>query len=183
MASGSVARRYARALMSLGVEDGGFEKYAAELDRLRVAFDESAELRDLWLNPANDRAHRMAGVDGLAGPLALSPVIVNLLRMMVERQRLGDLPDIARAYHELVDAKIGRVQATLTSASPLAPELIESISSALAKITGKQIVLESKVDGRLIGGVVAQVGGTVFDGSLKTQLEELRGSLRTARVH
>jgi F-type H+-transporting ATPase subunit delta len=182
LASGSVAHRYATALMSLGVEDGHFERYAGELDRLRAAFDASAELRDLWLNPANDREHRMAAVDALAGPLELSPWVTNLLRILVERQRLANLADIARAYRDLVDKKSGRVQAVVTSAVPLSPELVATISAALARMSGKSIVLETKVDASLIGGVVARVGGTVLDGSLRTQLEELRHNLQTVRL-
>lgn len=182
VASGSVARRYARALMSIGVEDGQFEKYAAELGRIQQAYDVSPELRDLWLNPANDRDRRLAAIDGLAGPLELSPSVANTLRLLVERQRLADLPSIVRAYNELVDAKVGRVQATVTSAVTLPVETTAEISGALAAMTKKQIVLETKVDPSLIGGIVTRVGGTVLDGSLKTQLEELRGTLKNARL-
>jgi F-type H+-transporting ATPase subunit delta len=182
VASGSVARRYARALLSIGVADGQFENYAAQLGRIQQAYDVSPELRDLWLNPANDRDRRLKAIDSLVGPLELSPSVANTLRLLVERQRLADLPAIVRAYNELVDEKSGRVQAVVTSAVALTAELTGEIAAALATSTKKQIVLETKVDPSLIGGIVTRVGGTVLDGSLKTQLEQLRTTLRTTRV-
>lgn len=182
LASSSVARRYARALLSIGVEDGQYEPYAAQLSRVAQAFEASPELRDLWLNPSNDRERRMAAVEQLVGPLELSGIVANLLRLLVERERIGSLPDIVRAYQALVDEKVGRAQAIVTSATPLTPELSGSLAAALAQLTNKQIVLETRVDPKLIGGVVAQVGGTVLDGSLKTQLEQLRRTLHDTRV-
>jgi F-type H+-transporting ATPase subunit delta len=168
--------------MSLGVEDGQFEQYADELGRVLQAFNGSPELRDLWLNPANSRDRRMSAIATLTGPLSLSPLIVNTLRLLVDRNRLSEIPDIARVYREMVDERVGRVQATLTSAVPAGAELTASIAGALAAMTNKQIVLETRVDPALLGGLVAQVGGTILDGSLKTQLEQIRQTLRTTRL-
>jgi F-type H+-transporting ATPase subunit delta len=168
--------------MSLGEENGRFEAYAEELTRLEKAFETSAELRDLWLNPAYDRATRMQAVDQLAGPLALSTEVANVLRLLVERQRLHNLSSIAQAYRELVDRKIGRVRAVITTAVPMPAEITTKLGDAIAAATNKQIVLESRVDPKLIGGVVTQVGSTILDGSLKTQLEELRTTLRQTSV-
>jgi F-type H+-transporting ATPase subunit delta len=180
--STTVSRRYARALLSLGEENGRFEAYAEELTRLEKAFEGSAELQDLWLNPAHDRAARMQAVDQLAGPLALSNEVSNVLRLLVERQRLHNLASIAQAYRDLVDQKVGRVRAVITTAVPMSAEITNQLASAIAAATKKQITLESRVDPKLIGGVVTQVGSTVLDGSLKTQLEELRTTLRQTRA-
>ncbi len=182
MASTSVDRRYARALFTLGVEDGAFAKYGDELGRIQQAFESSPELRDLWLNPANGREARLAVIDGLSSELALSPLVANTLRLLVERQRVTELPDIVRAYRTLVDEKVGRVPAVVTSAVPVTAGISAEIGSALAALTKKEVVLETKVDPSLIGGVVAQVGGVVLDGSLKTQLELMRQTLRSTRV-
>jgi F-type H+-transporting ATPase subunit delta len=168
--------------MSLGVEDGRFEKYASELRRIEQAFDVSPELRDLWLNPANDRPRRMATVDQLVGPLELSTEVTNLLKLLVERQRLADLPGIVHAYQELVDERAGRVRATITTAVVMPADVTERLGRAIEAMTQKQIILESKVDPKLLGGVVTQVGGTVLDGSLRTQLEQLRKNMLTARL-
>ena len=182
MTSTTVSRRYARALMSLGEENGRFEQYAEELTRLQQAFEASAELQDLWLNPANDRTTRMQAVDALVGPLALSTEVANVLRLLVERQRLHNLASIAQAYRALVDQKIGRVRAVITTAVEMPADVTNQLGAAIAAATKKQIVLETRVDPKLIGGVVTQVGSTVLDGSLRTQLEELRTTLRQTSV-
>jgi F-type H+-transporting ATPase subunit delta len=168
--------------MSIGAEDGQFEAYGTQLDSLVNAYEASPELRDLWLNPAHSREVRLAAVDNLSGPLGLSQIVVNLLRILVDRQRLGVLPDLARVYGDMVNEKVGRLRATVTSAVPLSAEATDQLSQALAGRTKKNVVLETKVDSKLLGGVVTQVGGTVLDGSLKTQLDLLRSTLRSTRV-
>ena len=168
--------------MSLGVDDGQYEQYSAELSRVEQAFGISDDLRDLWLNPANSREKRLAGLDSLTGPLELSPTVVNTLRLLIERQRMGDLGDIAKAYRTLCDERAGRMQAVVTTAVAISDQTSGRIGEVLAGLTKKQIVLETKVDPGLIGGVVAQVGTTVFDGSLKTQLDLLRDSMKNARL-
>jgi F-type H+-transporting ATPase subunit delta len=168
--------------MSIGADDGQFEAYGAQLDSLVKAFDASAELRDLWLNPAHTREVRLSTIDNLAGPLGLSQIVANLVRILVDRQRLGAVPEIARVYADLVNEKVGRLRAIVTSAVPLSEEDTGHLGRALAGRTQKTVVLETRVDPGLLGGVITQVGGTVLDGSLKTQLDLLRSTLRSTRV-
>jgi len=175
----SVVRRYARALMSIGQEDGKFASYADELDRLDRAFATEAGLRDLWLHPASAPDARLAAVDQLAGPLALSVATANLLRLLVERRRVADLPLLAASYRQLVDEQVGRVQATVTSARPLSDEQRSAVEAALRARTGKHVVLEAKVDPSVLGGMRAQVGSVVLDGTVKTHLERLRETLHS----
>jgi F-type H+-transporting ATPase subunit delta len=165
--------------MSIGIDDGQFASYADELSRLDKTFAGDADLRDLWLNPASSPEARLAAVDQLTGPLALSPATANLLRLLVERRRVADLPLLAASYRELVDEKVGRVQAVATSARPLSEEQRAALVTALNARTGKQIILETKVDASLLGGVRAQVGSVVYDGSVKTQLEKLSETLHS----
>ena len=103
-----------------------------------------------------------------AGRCATSPCCCSSAR------RINVLPAIARAYKELVDEKLGRVQATVTSAQPLDPATAASVQRALERRTGKRVVITSNGRPRLIGGIVARVGDLVFDGSLKSRLEALR---------
>jgi F-type H+-transporting ATPase subunit delta len=105
---------------------------------------------------------------------------VSFLRLLVDRRRLGELPDIARSYRDLVDAQVGRVRGTVTSAQPLPPDDLERVRKALAETTRKSLVLEPRTDPAILGGLVAQVGPTVWDGSLRTQLERLRKELKNA---
>jgi len=166
--------------MTLGIQDGQYEQYAAELERAVAATNVSEGLRDLWSSNGYDKARRMSAVDGLAGPLGLSPMTTNFLRLLVDRQRTADLAAIASAYRSLVDEKAGRLRAVVTTAAPVSTELTEQVGKVLQAATGKQIVLETRQDPKLIGGVVAQVGSTVFDGSLKTQLEKMKEHLLQA---
>ena len=99
---------------------------------------------------------------------------------MIDRQRIADLAQIARSYRAMVDQQAGRVRATVTSAGPLTDDELSRLREALGRMTGRSIVLEAKTDSALLGGVVAQVGTTMLDGSLRTQLERMREELKNA---
>src|SRR5262249_62149892 len=113
----------------------------------------------------------------------LSPTVVNFLRLLVDRQRVGDLGQIARSYRAMVDEKVGRMRATVTSAAPLTDRETKSLRDAIAEMTGRTIVLDARTDPSLIGGLVTQVGARQFDGSLRTQLERMREQLKRAPNH
>jgi F-type H+-transporting ATPase subunit delta len=174
----SVSRRYAKALLSLALEAGEHERIEQQIEAVGQAISQSQEARTLVHSPGYTAAHRHALVEVLAQRLQLSPSLVNFLHLLVERHRLAELPDIARSYRELVDAQIGRVRGTVTSSQPLTADELERLRGALAQVTRKSLVLDTRTDGRILGGVVAQVGATVWDGSLKTQLERLRQELK-----
>jgi len=176
----SVSRRYAKALLSLGLETGEHEKLAESLESVVRAIAASSEARTLAQNPGYTQAQRQKLVDVLAQRLALSATLVSFLRLLVDRHRLGELADIARSYRDLVDAQVGRVRGMVTSAAPLPPEELERVRKALAETTRKSLLLETRTDPEILGGLVAQVGPTVWDGSLRTQLERLRKELKDA---
>jgi len=176
----SVARRYARALLSLGLEEGRPEQYGDELEQVLETIRANRELRILLENPGYSLPDRQGAIDALASALGLSPLSVNFLRLLLERQRIGDLAQIARIYRAMVDQQAGRIRATVTSARPLGDDQTDRLRDAIGRMTGRSVVLESQTDSSLIGGVVAQVGTTLLDGSLRTQLERLRQELKNA---
>ncbi|HET9751417.1 MAG TPA: ATP synthase F1 subunit delta [Myxococcales bacterium] len=178
MVDSSVARRYARALFALGLAEDRFEQYGNELSALLQAMKENRELGFLLGNPGYSQEQRKGAVDAAASALRLSPITVNFLRLLVDRQRIGDLASISRAYGAMVDEQAGRVRATVTSARPLSDDELSRVRDAIARMTGRTIVLESKTDPALIGGLVTQVGATQLDGSVRTQLERMREELK-----
>jgi F-type H+-transporting ATPase subunit delta len=116
-------------------------------------------------------------VAALAGQLALDPAPTNLLALLADRNRLGHLSALVNHFRDLADAHLGRIRAKVTSAVPLGEEAAQAIALRLAVGAGARVLLDRAVDPALLGGVVAQVGDLVFDGSLRSQLEALRRDL------
>jgi F-type H+-transporting ATPase subunit delta len=175
----SVSRRYARALFSLALEEGGHERAGDELEAVAQALHASNEARTIVENPGYTQAQRHALVEILVQRLSLSPLLASFLRLLVDRHRLVEIPAITRAYSEMLDEKVGRVRATVTSAKPLTDEELRRVREALAAATRRSIVLDSRTEPKIVGGLVTQVGPKVWDGSIRTQLERLRRQLKS----
>lgn len=173
----SIARRYARALLDLAVEQNALEPVGASLDAVARAFHGSAELRDLMANPAVTPANRQSVLAQILGKLGAHPLAVNLLRLMIDRGRAVYIEATAREFAGMLDERLGRLHAKVTSAVPLDAAAVEKIRAQLTAVTAKKVSVESAVDPSLLGGVVAQVGSMTFDGSLATQLQTLRRDL------
>jgi F-type H+-transporting ATPase subunit delta len=174
---GSVSRRYARALFSIGVDRGSFEQLGKELDAVAELWTGSAELRQALENPVFKGTEKRAVLQSLLPRVAPTTDVQRFVLLLLERRRLTAVPAIARAYREMADLHTGRVRAHVTSAQPLGPAELERVRQSLARRTGKQVILESAVDPALIGGLVARVGDLVLDGSVRTQLGTLRERL------
>ncbi len=179
MIVGSIARRYAKALFDLAVESGKVEPWAKSLVALQKAIESSPELRDILASPVYTREQRQALATQLSKALGLDAEPSSLLGLLAERNRLGYLGGIADVFGRLADEKLGRVRARVASAVPLTEPEAAALASRLAAATPGQVILERVVDPTLLGGVVAQVGSFVYDGSLRSQLEDLRRSLKS----
>lgn len=177
MAAGSLGRRYAKALLAIGVESQTYDAIGKELERMAGTFAASPDLRAALSNPSFQSDKRRAVVEDLIKRLALSKPVRNFVLLLLDKGRIDKLPDIARAYQTLVDEHANRVRATVTSPKPLDAATSDRIKKALEKRTGKTVVLEKREDPSLLGGIVTQLGDTLFDGSVKTQLEQMRTQL------
>lgn len=179
MVNVSIARRYARALLEVSTETGKADAVAEQLSSFVKVSQANSELADVLLNPAYTTEQRSRVVEAMVKLVGVTePALANTLRLLVERNRLSYLPDIARLYRDMADAQAGRVRGHVTSAAPLSPEALDGVRSALQQLTQRNVVLETRVDPSLLGGVSAQVGSLLYDGSLKTQLEALRRELK-----
>jgi len=190
MIVGSIARRYAKALFSLAEEKGQVEQWSKGLEVLRHLLA-LPQLREALSSPALEADARRTLAKGLAvavevaspkllaaAVLGLEEDVRNLLLLLAERNRLAYLPAILDDYRALADRKLGRVRAKVTSAVPLAHDDVKRIAEKLAQATKGQVIVETSVDPAILGGVVAQVGSVVYDGSVRAQLDELRRAMK-----
>ena len=178
MVTGSVARRYAKALFGLAVESDRVEQWGDALEAIGQVLATTPELTDALQNPAYGREQRRGIVERLASTLRLDDAPRNLLLLLGDRGRLEELAGVVQAFTALADQHLGRVRARVTSAAPLDAVSLEALAARLSSATKGQVLLERTVDPALLGGVVAQVGNLVYDGSVRTQLEDLRNTLK-----
>lgn len=180
MIASAVAKRYAKALFELAIEQKNVEPCSKALVALADAWDASAELRGVFENPAFDPATRASVIGSVADRVGAPPHVKGLVRLLAERGRLRNLRSIADVFETMAEQHAGRVRAEIISATKLPESYYQSLQKALTDATGKQVVLVRREDPTLIGGVVAKVGDTVFDGSIKNRLADLRHQLLVA---
>lgn len=178
MKAGAAAKRYAKAVFSLGVDSGEFERIGQEIGAVVSAIDTDESLRGILLNPQHDAETKRAVVIGISEKKGFSPTTKNFLVLLVDKGRLSLLPDMYRSYQGLSDEKAGRMKAAVVTASQVSEPVIAEIIASLEKKTGKKVSLTSEVDPSLIGGMVIRVGDIIYDGSIKTQLNKLRDNIR-----
>lgn len=174
MIAGSLARRYARALFEVGTGKGTEEQLCREVEDLAASYDSSRELSEALSNPIFPQSRRRAVLAALLERAGASPHARNFALLLVERDRMPFLPSIARELRLMVDEKAGRVRAEITSAKPLTGEQTARIVTLLERATGKQVVAQTSAEPELLGGVVTRLGDTVYDGSVRTQLAQMR---------
>lgn len=172
------ARRYAKALMDIGVDKGAYQQYAADLAKVQATIEKAPLLKATLLNRAfSNRAKRDLMLKVFAGE-GFSPVVINFISLLVERDRMQQLPQIIKQYGELVDGFEGRVRATVYSVYPLEGAEVGKLKTALDGALQKKSVLENHIDQTLIGGIVLKVNNLLIDGSVRSQLRRLSETLR-----
>lgn len=174
MLGGNLGRRYARALFELA--EGRAEALAVELDNYLAVYLNS-DLNKVLGNPAFPLGDRKTVAREVAQRLELSDSARSLVALLVERERLSYLPAICAYYHRLLDELKGRVNAKVVAPKPLDEPRREELAQLVGRLSGKQAVLNEQVDPSIIGGVILEIGGTVYDGSVRTQLHGLRQSI------
>jgi F-type H+-transporting ATPase subunit delta len=172
-----LAKRYARALIELGMEHDCLEEYGKELDRLVEAFAVEPRLGLLMTSPSLADDKKVAILTGLCDYLELSKILRNFVGLLLERQRLQLLSDIADTYRDLADAARGIRRAQVASVVPLETRQREALLQALGERCGAKVVLDEKIESDLLGGIRVRLGNQVLDGSVRSQLRRLAGTI------
>jgi F-type H+-transporting ATPase subunit delta len=171
------ATRYARVLLDVAITESDPVKVERDLSEFLTLLNSNAELKAVLLSPRVPSSARRNLVASLMAKSGAAPPVAKLLVMLAERGRLELLPDLLEVYRERQLAYNNIVKGSVTSAAPLAPEKLEALERSLSSTTGKQVQLDAAVDPSIIGGVVARIGSTVYDGSVRTQLQRMKQQL------
>lgn len=180
MTSGAAAARYARALFDVVLKDSAatLDPAQSELQAFADLFSTNEGLAGVAANPAIPVTRKAALAKALverAG--AITPAVGKLIVLLGERDRLTLLPEIARAYRTRVMDYQKIIRGDVTTATPLPADKLRAIEAGLQGATGRTVMLESRVDPSIIGGVVTRLGSVVYDGSVTTQLEKMKHAL------
>lgn len=177
MRRGSIPRRYAKALLELGIENKKVKEYGEQLQQFADVLTTTPQLFNVLRNPAYPPEKRKAVLTNVLDTMALDTIVKNFILLVHDRRRIEHLPDMATTYMDLSDKMEGKVRATVVSAIDLTAEQQKKISDTLAKKTGKDVLLTLQKDPSIIGGVIAIVSNLRFDYSLKGQLKKIEREL------
>lgn len=174
----TVARRYAGALADIVIKTGETEPVKTELKTWEEMMSSNSELLEAFRNPAIAHASKEKVLESLIAKTKPTKTTANFLRVLLRNSRLTEISEINERFANVLDERNGVISASVTSARPLSESEKTDLQASLAKLTGgKKINLKFIIDETIIGGVITRVGSTVYDGSVKTQLEELRNEL------
>lgn len=176
----TVARRYATALADVVVKSGETETVKGELKAWEELMASNPDLENAFRNPVTQHQKKENVLEGLLARAKPTKTTANFLRVLLKNSRLTDLKVINERFAQVLDERSGIVVAEITSSRDLSDAEKAELRSNLEKLTGKTINPTFDIDGDLIGGVVTKIGSTVYDGSVKTQLEILKAELVNA---
>jgi F-type H+-transporting ATPase subunit delta len=179
--SSDLAKRYARAFFDIAVEEGKIEEYGKELASFASMVLQNKALQEFLANPIFELKSKKAVVEELLGLVKMSERTANFLRLLVDKQRIGMLGEVENAYKELMDKSLKKVRVSVRTAYPLTAELEQTLKQRVAEMTGKEVEMTVEDDTALIGGLVVRVGDTLYDGSIKAQLGNIRKLLGEER--
>jgi F-type H+-transporting ATPase subunit delta len=173
----ALAERYAGALVDVAVENKQADQVKQELADFAALVRESPDLQAFLSNPSIARMAKHSAIEAIVTRMGASRTLRNYLFVIVDQRRAGMLIEIQEAFSRLLDARQGITQAKVTSATELTAQERAELGAALAKLTGEKVQAQYTTDAALIGGSVVQIGSTIYDGSMRTQLERMRARM------
>ena len=178
MPNSTLAKRYAKALVQLGSENGLLERFREELTGINGLFTSDPGLHAAFANPALTAVQKREIMKALVEKSACSELVGNFLMLLVDKNRTAFLAQIIATYDTLADEEAGVIRPCIRTAFKLDESQVVSIREALEKKSGKKVVPRVIEDSSLIGGVVIQIGDTSYDSSVRTQLKRIQDILQ-----
>src|SRR5215471_12653899 len=172
---GAVAGRYARAFAEVVVERKlDPEKAVAELTQMADLISSSHELNNVLLNPSVEHKQKINLLDAIIKKMGASKLLRNFIAVLIDYKRIGQIGEIKEQFRREMDARMGIADARVSSARELTAAEKKSLEQRLAAVTGKTIRATYSEDTGLLGGAVVRIGSTVYDGSVRGQLQRLK---------
>jgi F-type H+-transporting ATPase subunit delta len=172
-----LAQRYAAALADVALEQDAAESIRKNLDEFCAALEGSPDLGNFLISPAVSRENKQAVIEKIAARIGAGKVFRNFLLVVSDNRRTGLLPEIASAFHSVLLERMGVAEAQVTSAAELTAGQKKQLNAALERLTGKKVEARYSLAPALMGGAVVRIGSTVYDGSVREQLDRLRSRL------
>jgi F-type H+-transporting ATPase subunit delta len=172
-----IAKRYANALVQLAEKQNAVDKTKADLAAFTSAVDALPALQKLFASPVFTPENKTAVIQELAARLGMQPATKRFLEHLAETGRIRYVREMNEAFLEILAERTNRAMARLTTAAAISPADLAEIKKKLEALTGKQVDIDAKIDASLIGGAKAQIGSTVYDGTIKNQLNKMRTQL------
>jgi F-type H+-transporting ATPase subunit delta len=174
----TLAKRYAKALVEIGQERNALEKYGDDLSSVTELMGDSKDFREVLINPVFTREDKKRIAGQIFEKLQTDPMVANFVNLLIDRKRIDQLAGIEKAYRGEVDDIRGITRGEVISAEPLSEEQLGRVTDALSQISGKKVLVATRVESSLMGGLTAKVGDKVFDGTIRTQLSQLKETLK-----
>jgi F-type H+-transporting ATPase subunit delta len=173
----SASLQYANALADIALAQGAAEPAAKQLTDFGAAYAQSAELRTFLASPAVTIESKHAVIEKITKRLGASKIIRNFLFVITDHRRTQLIPEILATFQQVIRQRQGVAEAQISSAVELSAAQKKELAATLAKLTGKKIETKYSLDPALLGGAVVRIGDTIYDGSLRSRLNEMRNRL------
>jgi F-type H+-transporting ATPase subunit delta len=175
----AIAERYARALVEVVGPAGDYRRVSQDLQNFASVYKESAELREVLQSPAVSPEQKMKVIRAILARLDALPVVANFLRVLTIHYRINLLDEIHLSFQNIINERLGIARMRVTSAAPLSAEQQAALRERFGKLTQKTLEIEYATDPSLLGGVLAQIKSTVYDGTIRGYLQRIREEMET----
>jgi len=177
VSQGMIARRYAKALVNLAENEKDLDNTGKHLNSITEVYKENLELRQVLSDTKVSSGIKLEILKDVLSKIKVSKLVDTFSRFLLAKRRIDFLPDIERAFNLLLQEKLGRIEANVTTASELPKDTVKKLVDAISSYSGKEIEVNVTIDPSIIGGIVTRIGSTVIDGSIQTYLNQIRQSI------